>query len=91
MLGNDSLSRFFLGLLCGGLFTQTGYAGTGPEYLSEEEDSSPLSVGFTRLKLPFVEDRESSLHLRSYYLNRNRDQYLDQEDWAVGGWRLAKA
>ena len=48
-------------------------AATGPEYLEAEEDKDPLSAGFQRFKLPFVVERQTLLHLRSYYLHDARD------------------
>ncbi len=86
MLGSKALRCFLLSPLLGCFCVQTVQAVSGPDYLEEDRSNSPLSAGFSNLKLPFVEQRQSSLRLRSYYLNRNHEQTPDQEDWAGGGW-----
>jgi hypothetical protein len=35
---------------------------------------------------PFLRDTQLNLHLRSYYLERNREQGQDSLAWALGGW-----
>ena len=62
---------------------------TGPEYLDAELEQQPLSSGFRLLKLPFEEERENLLHLRSFYQDRGFDGARNQHDWAAGGWLKA--
>ncbi len=60
-------------------------ADTGPEYLEGEEERDPLANGFLLFKLPFEEERENLLHLRSFYQHRDYNIGPDREDWALGG------
>ena len=58
---------------------------TGPEYLEGEEEQDPLGIGFLLFQLPFEEERDHHLHVRSFYQNRDFDGAPDREDWALGG------
>ncbi len=81
--------RFTLAGACllasSGVLAQAGVTDTGPEYLENEPTRDPLGTGFRLLKLPFEEQRDNQLHVRSFYQNRVFDVLPDREDWALGG------
>ena len=49
------------------------------------KEPQPIITGL-ELETPFWRDTSLDLHLRSYYLERNRDQEQDSLGWAIGGW-----
>jgi len=59
---------------------------TGPEYLEQAEEQDPISSGFLLFQLPFEEERENTLQLRTFYQDRTLDGAQDRENWAGGGW-----
>ena len=87
-MGPGSLPRLLRCLLPGLALVSTGIYGsdTGPEYLENETHQDPISSGFRLFKLPFEEERENTLHLRSFYQDRSFEGDIGREDWAGGGW-----
>ena len=59
---------------------------TGPEYLEQAEIRDPLKSGFRLFRLPFEDERENTLHTRTFYQDRTLDGARDRQNWAGGGW-----
>lgn len=78
------MSRLFGGMLwlLVLLWLSPAGAATGPDYLEDKADKSPLGVGFINYRLPFIKERHRQLSLRSFYMNRDLDNQVDLEDWA---------
>ena len=63
-----------------------GASDTGPEYLEQAEIRDPLKSGFHLFRLPFEDQRQNTLHTRTFYQDRTYDGLPDRQNWAGGGW-----